>query len=71
MITKVWTAASMIASAEGIQEDNDDAPYEALTTGALSADGDANYICVSGQIYVESGNKKGIVLTVFWPNASQ
>jgi hypothetical protein len=40
----------MIALAEGIQEDNDDAPNEASTTGALSADGDGNYCCVNKQI---------------------
>jgi hypothetical protein len=48
----------MIASAEGIQEDNDDAPNEASTTDALSADEDGKNCCVSEQKYVESGNEK-------------
>ena len=62
LITKIWTVGSMIAPAEGIQEHYDDAPNEASTTDALSADEDGKNCCVSEQIYVESGNEKGIVL---------
>jgi hypothetical protein len=50
----------MSASAEVLQEDNDDAPYEASTTGA-PVDGDDNYCCVSEQVYVEGGNEKKVL----------
>lgn len=50
----------MNASAEVLQEDNDDAPNEASITGA-PVDGDDNYCCVSEQVYVEGGNEKKVL----------
>jgi hypothetical protein len=59
----------MSALAEGLHKDDDNGPTEEVS---IPGQADDNSCCVCEQLYVDSGNeKKGIVLTLYWPDASQ